>query len=140
MTRCIACLLVLGLLSWASLAVAQDSDKEAAALAAAAEWLSMADAGQYGQSWNEAAGFFRNAVTQDKWEQAMQAARAPLGGLLAREVKHKKYTTSLPGIPDGEYVVIQFEASFENKKSAIETVTMMLEKDGQWRVVGYYIQ
>jgi hypothetical protein len=42
--------------------------------------------------------------------------------------------------PDGEYVVIQFEASFENKKSAIETVTPMLDKDGNWRVSGYYVK
>jgi hypothetical protein len=45
----------------------------------------------------------------------------------------------LPGAPDGEYVVIQFESSFEKKKSAVETVTPMLEKDGKWRVSGYYI-
>jgi hypothetical protein len=50
------------------------------------------------------------------------------------------YKTSLPGAPDGDYVVIQFVTSFGNKKSAIETVTPMLEKDGSWRVSGYYIR
>jgi hypothetical protein len=44
------------------------------------------------------------------------------------------------GPPDGEYVVIQFETSFENKKSAIETVTPMLDQDGKWRVSGYFIK
>jgi hypothetical protein len=48
--------------------------------------------------------------------------------------------TSLHGAPDGEYLVIQFETSFSNKKSAIETVTSMLEKDGNWRVSGHYIK
>ena len=42
--------------------------------------------------------------------------------------------------PDGQYVVIQFTSSFENKKSAIETITPMLDPDGQWRVSGYYIK
>ena len=46
----------------------------------------------------------------------------------------------MPGAPDGEYVVIQFETSFENKKHAIETVTPMMDKDGTWRVSGYYIR
>lgn len=50
------------------------------------------------------------------------------------------YMTSLPGAPDGEYVVVQFETSFTNKKAAAETVTPMLENDGQWRVSGYYIK
>jgi ribosomal protein S17E len=40
----------------------------------------------------------------------------------------------------GEYVVIQFETSFENKKTAVETVTPMMDKDGIWRVSGYYIK
>ena len=45
-----------------------------------------------------------------------------------------------PGAPDGEYVVIQYEASFENKASAVETITPMLDKDGQWRVSGYFMK
>jgi hypothetical protein len=36
--------------------------------------------------------------------------------------------------------VIQFDTSFKNKKSAIETVTAMLDKDGKWRVSGYFIK
>lgn len=50
------------------------------------------------------------------------------------------YTKKLPGAPDGEYVVIQYESSFEHKQSAVETVTPMLDKDGKWRVSGYYIK
>jgi hypothetical protein len=60
--------------------------------------------------------------------------------MVARELKSKQYTKTLPGAPDGEYVVIQYKTTFENKKSAIETVIPMLEKDGRWRVSGYYIK
>jgi hypothetical protein len=70
----------------------------------------------------------------------MQAVRKPLGKLVTRKVKTKTYRTSLPGAPDGEYVVIEFETSFENKKWAVETVTPMMDKDGKWRVSGYYIK
>jgi len=37
-------------------------------------------------------------------------------------------------------VVIQFQTSYENKKSAVETVTPMVDPDGEWRVSGYYIR
>ena len=37
-------------------------------------------------------------------------------------------------------MVIQFDAQFENKAAAIETVTPMKDKDGTWRVSGYYIK
>ena len=57
-----------------------------------------------------------------------------------RTLKYKKYTTALPGAPDGEYVVLQFETSFQNKKFAMEKVTPMRDRDGKWRVSGYYIK
>jgi hypothetical protein len=111
-----------------------------AAIAAAEKWLPMVDSGNYGQSWREAAGYFRNAITEKKWVQTINTVRNPLGKLISREVQSTIYGTSLPGAPEGKYVVIQFKTSFGNKKSAIETVTPMLEKDGSWRVSGYYIQ
>ena len=70
----------------------------------------------------------------------MQAVRTPLGKLVSRKVKSASYKTSLPGAPDGEYVVIEFETSFLNKKTAVETVTPMMDNDGNWRVSGYYIK
>jgi hypothetical protein len=51
-----------------------------------------------------------------------------------------QYTKELPGAPDGEYVVIQFRAAYAKKKSAIETVTPMLDADGRWRVSGYFVK
>lgn len=134
------CLLFLCLSLGVGLAAAQGPEKEKAAVAAAEKWLSLVDAGNYGQSWSEAAGYFRNAVTQENWVQSLNAVRNPLDKLISRDVKSTAYRTSLPGAPDGEYVVIQFKTSFKNKKSAIETVTPMLQKDGSWRVSGYYIR
>jgi hypothetical protein len=59
---------------------------------------------------------------------------------MSRVVASKQYTTSVPGAPDGQYVIIQFTTSFKNKASATETVTPMLDKDGSWRVSGYFIK
>ena len=56
---------------------------------------------------------------------------------LFQEKKTKAYKTSLAGAPGGEYVLIQFQTSFENKKAAVETVTPMMGKDGVWQVSIY---
>ena len=117
-----------------------NTDKEKAAIAVAEKWLIMVDEGKYAESWKEAAEYFKTAVKQEQWEQLLQAGRKPLGKLVSRKVKSANYKTSLPGAPDGEYVVIQFKTSFENKKTGIETVTPMMDKDGKWRVSGYYIK
>ena len=117
-----------------------NSEAEAAAMAAAKSWLSLVDGEKYAESWDEAAQFFRGAVPKEQWVQTMQAVRKPFGKTVSRELNSKHYSTSVPGGPDGEYVVIQFKASFENKTSGIETITPMLDKDGTWRVSGYFMK
>lgn len=110
------------------------------AIEAAKSWLQLVDEGAYGQSWSQAAGYFRKYVSEDQWNTSLEAARKPLGKVLSRKVINSTYAAMLPGAPDGQYVVIQFEASFENKTSAVETVTPVLDGDGKWRVSGYYIK
>ena len=111
-----------------------------AAIEAAETWLKLVDEGQYEQSWAQAAEFFRKNVSREQWMTALNGVRKPLGKVLSRKVLNSTYTTALPGAPDGQYVIIQFETSFENKQNAVETVTPMLDTDGQWRVSGYYIK
>jgi len=110
------------------------------AVAAAEAWLRIVDETRYARSWAEAASFFRSAVTEEQWLKSMQTFRKPLGRNLSRKIKSRRYRTEMPGAPDGEYVVIQFKSSFENKKSCVETVTPMRDEDGKWRVSGYYIK
>jgi hypothetical protein len=116
------------------------TDAEKAATEAANHWLSVVDAGSYAASWQAAAPAFKIAVLKDQWAQMLQANRAPLGRVISRTLKSATYKTSLPGAPDGKYVVIQYESSFEHKQSAIETITPSLGDDGQWRVSGYFIR
>lgn len=111
-----------------------------AAVEAAEVWLELVDTEKYGESWHEAASYFQGAVSTEQWLSSMEAVRKPLGQTVSRSLKSKHYHTSLPGAPDGEYVVIQFNTSFEHKRSAVETVTPMKEQDGKWRVSGYYIK
>jgi len=113
---------------------------EEAAQTAAETWLELVDNELYEESWAQASELFKGAVTQEAWRQAASGARKPLGALVSRKLKSRTYTKQLPGAPDGQYVVIQFEAVFENKASAVETVTPMRDPDGTWRVSGYYIR
>ena len=69
-----------------------------------------------------------------------EGVRKPLGKLLHRQLGSAAYSTSLPGVPDGQYVLSQYRTSFEHKADAIETVVAQLDTDGTWRVSGYYIK
>ena len=98
------------------------------------------DEGSYGPSWEAAAKLFKSALTKEKWAEAVKTARTPLGKLVARKVKSRQFSKTLPGAPDGEYVVIQYDSSFENKKEAVETIVPMKDPDGSWRVSGYFVK
>ena len=110
------------------------------ALEATKKWLVLVDNSEYRASWSEAALYFQNAITAPAWAKMLQGVRQPLGTTISREVESTQQTNSLPGSPDGEYIVIQYQTSFEQKKSAVETVTLMLERDSTWKVAGYFIK
>jgi hypothetical protein len=123
-----------------SAAFAQDvAAKREAAEHAARTWLALVDGGDYGQSWQEAASFFQSKVSKADWQKALQQARAPLGAAGHRTLAGSVYQTDLPNAPKGEYVTVQFKTEFVNG-AFIETVTPMFEKDGKWRVSGYFVK
>ena len=140
MKKILVCLSLAAIIGLSGCSSASNPQAETAAVAAAKAWLSLVDGEKYAESWEEAAQFFKGAVQKEQWIQAMQSGRKPFGKNISRQLKSKSYRTALPGAPDGEYVVIQFKASFENKKSTIETITPMLDKDGEWRVSGYFMK
>ena len=131
---------VLGLVLGIALRAFAQQAPEQLAQQSAESWLALLDSGKYAESWQQAASLFKAHVTKDDWQKMLGATLGPLGKNTSRKLKSAKYATSLPGAPDGEYVVIQYESSFEHKQSAIETITPMLDKDGQWRVSGYFIK
>lgn len=116
------------------------TEPTALAKAAAKGWLKKIDSSSYRASWQTAAALFKAAISAEAWQQTAQTARAPLGEIRSRTESAAAFTKSLPGAPDGQYVVIQFNSKFEKKANATETVTVAQDQDGVWRVAGYFIQ
>lgn len=117
-----------------------DEEAVSAARAAVLTWLAIADEGRAHDTWEAAAPLFQAAVSAQDWERSFNAARGPFGDLQTRQETSSSYSTTLPGAPDGEYVVFKFESAFDNKAAAVETVTAMKTADGSWRVAGYFIR
>jgi hypothetical protein len=112
------------------------------AVAAMETWLGGIDAGKYPESWQAASADFQKAVTETQWVEALKAVRAPLGALKERKLASALQQTEVPGPKGtikGNFVIAQFESSFENLKFALETVTFV-EEGGTWKASGYYIK
>ena len=123
-------------------AMAQQNDdaRTKAAIAAADQFLTLVDAGKYAESWSVASNLFKSQVTQAEWVKKISRLRPIFGAVIKRTVKTSHFMESPPGAPDGEYVRIIYQSSFEKKKDAVEIVTPSLDADGQWRVSGYFMK
>jgi len=138
MKRVIALATSLGLIAFfAASLISCGKPKEETAIQAAESWLSLVDEEKYLESWEGLAGLFKKNVKKEEWLKDLNQFRKPLGKLHERKLQHetKSSEASL-----GEYLIFQYETSFENKKSAVEAVSVIKDNDGKWRTLGYSIQ
>ena len=130
-----------GLATFLSMAAARASDPATAdATAASGAWLAVVDAGDYAKSWDEAAALFKERVKKASWEKSVGDVRDQTGAMKTRELESAKRAHELPGVPDGDYVVLTYRSSFAKYPSVTETVASMRDPDGHWRVAGYFVK
>jgi Protein of unknown function (DUF4019) len=117
-----------------------DPGPEEAAESAALTWLGALDAGDYPTTWKTASSYFKEHISAANWAAAAASARGSVRALQSRRLTSATLMHTMPGAPDGDYVIIVFKTSFAGKAEAIETVTPMKDVDGTWHVSGYYIK
>ncbi|PZR34991.1 DUF4019 domain-containing protein [Caulobacter segnis] len=118
---------------------AADTASDKATTEFAQAWAKLLDDQRWADSWKASGGFFRSQVDEAKWTAMAQPLRQQLGAVSSRQVKSVSSPRSLPGLPDGEYKIIQFATAFANKADAVETVVLARE-GGDWKVEGYFIR
>jgi len=143
MSLVIAALLVVPFLSGNTPGAAPAAPSSTATAAvsghAARAWVELLDRERWDDSWQAAATLFRSSITAAQWAATIQTVRQPLGTVSSRIVQSAMRTDVLPGVPVGDYEVIQFRTRFAQKQDAIETVVMT--RDGAaWKVSGYFIK
>jgi beta-lactamase regulating signal transducer with metallopeptidase domain len=119
------------------------ADPRPAAVAAMQTWLQEIDQSRYPQSWKDASASFQKAISSDQWVAALNSVRTPLGKCTARKLASSLHQTEVPGPTGplkGDFVVAQFNSSFDNLAYAVETVCFEKAPDGTWKASGYYIK
>ena len=135
-TKALAIFLLFGLSPLAN----ADLDSTDTPVSAAEAWLVLADELDYQESWSEASSLLRAEVSQPEWAENLRNIRAPLGLLEQRNMETVTFHGTLPDAPDGEYVTLRFDSSFESMASAVEIVVVVKEQDSIWRVIGYFFE
>jgi hypothetical protein len=108
----------------------------------AREWLDFVDRGEYARSWEVVGTDFKAAMERERWLKGISTMRQPLGSVKDRKMAFGNYIhQGISVAPAGaRSVVHQFFTSFEHKPWVIEVLTTTRDKDGQWRVIGYFMK
>ena len=105
---------------------------------AAQQWLALLDASNFDACWNALAPAARDQIGKADFSGSLAAVREQYGAAKARRASKVTFTHKLPGAPDGDYVVLQYETDFSRNGHAVETVVPMRTTDG-WKVSGYFV-
>ncbi|HEY0461308.1 MAG TPA: DUF4019 domain-containing protein [Pyrinomonadaceae bacterium] len=117
---------------------ATDSDKAIeAARKVSEDWMLLWDGGKAEESYNALSAFSQKKIDKKTFSTYWTAARKSLGKLKSRNLISISLVKSLEGIPGNSGAIFKYQSSFENREAVFETVSLILEKDGTWRVSGY---
>ena len=117
-----------------------ESPRDAESYAKAQRFLAEVDAGDWAGSWDVAGDFIQSQVSVEGWTSTVEPVREPLGAVTSREFSSVQKTTVLPGAPEGDYEVLQFTTTFENREqTSVETVIMIRTDEG-FDVAGFFIR
>ncbi len=106
--------------------------------AAAKQWLLYVDGGDYLKGWQRAGDPFKAQATAPVLQSKIAPLREPLGAIMERRLFKVTFSNTAPGLPEGNYAIVQYSSRFANKPAADETVWLELEKDN-WAVIAYFI-
>ena len=138
MKKAIALTTSLGLIAFfaAGLVSCGKPKEEGMAIQSIESWLALVDEQKYLESWEGLAGLFKENVKKAEWVNDLNRFRKPLGKPLVRKLQN---VTSSSEAGVGEYLIFQYETSFDNRKPVLEAVSVIKDKDGKWRTLGYSI-
>lgn len=104
-------------------------------------WLALIDNEKYADAWQQASPLLQKKTSQQEWIKTIAELRKPLGTTNARYIATANSAKSLPGFPDGDYVILQFYTTFSGKGLALEAITLVKSNDTtdseDWKIVEY---
>lgn len=107
---------------------------------AALEWLALADAGKFEETWVEAASIFQKKQTKAAWAKGIGGARPPVGKIVTRTYVNHEIRAVLPDLPPGKYITVRFACVFEKYKDGAESVTLVKDGTRGFRMMSYFLK
>lgn len=119
---------------------ATDTDKAIEAARKMAEnWMPLLDSGKYKESYAELSPSTKEVFDEKNWSAERTTARKSFGKLKSRKAIQIQFIKSVPYMEAQSGAIFWYLSSYENQERIIESFSVILEKDGTWRVANYNI-
>lgn len=104
----------------------------------AESWMLLWDSGKYRKSYAELSTATKEVLDEKEWLADRTPKRDSLGKLKSRKMIQIQFIKSLPHMPERSGAIFWYLSSFEIRERIIESFSVILEKDGTWRMAMYY--
>ena len=108
-----------------------------AARKATENWMPLWDSGKYKESYDELSSSTKEVFDEKTWAADRTTARKSFGKLKSRKIIQIQLVKSLPYTRDSSGAIFWYLSSYENQERIIESFSVILGKDGTWRVANY---
>lgn len=88
----------------------------------AASFINLLDEGRYPEAWQMMSPIYQVLDQETGWQDRQRMVRDSYGALIKREFHRMDFRDHYRLSPDGQYIVVQFKASFQYKAKTMETV------------------
>ena len=109
------------------------------AVAAAEHFARIIASGNSNTAYTQASPLLRLAQDEQEFATAIERAHQLLGPVQQRQLTALRTIGIYPRFPDGDYLIVQFEARTMHKDKAAE-VMLLRHQDGVWLVADYSIR
>ncbi len=109
------------------------------AIVAAEKFAGFIDKEKYDTAYDSASDFFQITLSKEEWIKKRQQTNFLVGSVQERKLVSVRSRTEYPRLPDGEYLVVYFEARTEYKEKAAEVMLVKLDGDS-WQVCSYRLK
>lgn len=106
----------------------------------AKDYVDGVDKGEYDQSWSKSDTVFQNTIPQNEWKDFLTELRKRTGKVVSRRLKDQNPAWNPRGLPEGAYMVIIYNTSFQNLPNVEELLTLRKGPDKKWRVLTYEVK
>ena len=102
----------------------------------AEQFSSLIDNGDYQAAYQSSSVLLHISLSEQEWNIERDRTEKLLGRVLERKLVSIKSRDSYPGLPDGNYLIVYYEAKTERKSKAAE-VLLLSRYANRWEVCGY---